>query len=348
MRRVLEKWEAQRVPRTGGEPRELRRNASISRALRQVLPTIDPLRAVYDLTTSPRALARAADGILSDAEQRALLRTPRPRSPRARRWSSLDLALADEIASLLQRPARTTAHLVIDEAQDLSPMHLRALARRLAGECTVLGDLAQATSPAAVGDWHAVLRHLGRPGGDVTELTRGYRVPAEILDFAARLLPRIAPGLNPPLSFRHAPGSLTVTEVTAEQLPRAVTAWCRAAREDEGSAGVIAADADLPALAAALTDAGVPYRSADSEGDEADGTAARPLSLVPASLAKGLEFDTVLVPEPAHLARAERGLQLLYVALTRAVSRLTVLHSAPLPEPLRTGPAAGAVGWGTR
>jgi superfamily I DNA/RNA helicase len=90
--------------------------------------------------------------------------------------------------------------------------------------------------------------------------------------------------------------------------------------------GVIAADPQVPALAGALDGAGVRYG--------APGSDAR-LTLVPVTLAKGLEYDHVIVVEPARIVAAEaRGLHRLYVALTRAVSRLTVLHTEPLPSPL--------------
>src|SRR5699024_11153557 len=121
-------------------------------------------------------------------------------SPRTMAWTSLDLALIDEAAALLKRPDRI-GHFMLDEAQDLSPMQLRSIARRMAAECTVLGDLAQATNPAAASDWKAVLQHLDRPEAQIAELTRGYRVPAQVIDYAARLLPIVAPELGSPASF---------------------------------------------------------------------------------------------------------------------------------------------------
>ena len=97
-----------------------------------------------------------------------------------------------------------------------------------------------------------------------------------------------------------------------------------------GSAAVIAANDQLTALARMLAKAGITHQTIDG-----DGPGAR-LTLVPVTLAKGLEFDHVIVAEPARIATAHsRGLHQLYVALTRAVSRLTVLHTQPLPEPLR-------------
>jgi DNA helicase IV len=309
----------------------VRRCREVKAAVSAMWPKADPVRLVLGLLTDPQRLARAADGLLDPDEQAAVLLPGRPRGPRSARWSVADLALIDEAAHLVER-RRGLAHVVVDEAQDLSPMQCRAVARRIGGSCTVLGDLAQATSPAAVGDWQTLLAHLGRPDGRIVELGQGYRVPAQIIDYAARLLPRIAPGVRAPTSARHSTGALRVTESAPGRLTASIVPACREALTGEGSVGLIAADADIPALHRALTDAGL--RSAVLGGDGAAMDTER-LICVPASLAKGLEFETVVVAEPAHIVRAEpRGLHRLYVVLTRAVSALHVVHAEPLPQPL--------------
>lgn len=252
------------------------------------------------------------------------------------RWQCHGHVVIDEAAALIERPAKL-GHVVIDEAQDLSPMHLRALARRVAGSCTVLGDLAQATSPSAVENWSAVLTHLERPDGQIEELTHGYRVPAQVIDFAARLLPHIAPELQGPASLRHSPGALHITRTTTGEAIAATITACAAALVGEGSVGLIAADADIAQLGRALSGSGLGHTLLGSDGTD---LRAQRLALTPVSLAKGLEFDTVIVAEPAHIADAEqRGLQRLYVALTRAVTTLHIVHATPLPEPLAHEPA---------
>jgi DNA helicase IV len=161
-------------------------------------------------------------------------------------------------------------------------------------------------------------------------------VPAEAIAYANRLLPLLATGLTPATSIRTADGGLRVRHV-ADGLPAAVVDEARAALREEGSIGVIVADVAVPALDAALTAAGVDH-AVLGEAEESDDEYATPdarVSLVPATLAKGLEFDHVVVVEPEGIVLAEpRGLRRLYVALTRAVSRLVVLHLDPLPEPL--------------
>ena len=231
---------------------------------------------------------------------------------------------------------------MLDEAQDLSAMQCRGIARRCpTGSVTVLGDLAQGTTAWSTPDWHVTLNHLGKPAARIEPLTRGYRVPADVIAFANRLLPHLAAGLEPAMSIRSAAGALrvrTVPEVTTAAAQETVRALA-----EEGSVGVIVADAEVSATGRALTAAGVPYlllgaeEQAGPENDPAPEETGSPprVSLVPATLAKGLEFDHVVVVEPATIVEAEpRGLRRLYVVLTRAVSRLAVVHARPLPAEL--------------
>jgi len=240
---------------------------------------------------------------------------------------------------------------VLDEAQDLSPMQCRAVGRRCAtGSATVLGDVAQATTAWAAGSWEETLLHLGKPEAMREELTQGFRVPRQVIEYAARLLPYAAPRLAPPTSVRQATGALDLVEVT--DVPAAVARTAASALEREGSIGVIAADGSVEVLAKTLRENGIEhtvlgadeeeeYEDADSSTDELaleQHSATPRISLVPASLAKGLEYDQVIVAEPADIVEAEYvevlGLRRLYVVLTRAVSALTVLHARPLPPQL--------------
>jgi DNA helicase IV len=242
--------------------------------------------------------------------------------------------LVDEAGDLIERTP-SLAHVVVDEAQDLSPMECRAIGRRCAtGSATVLGDIAQGTTAWATESWQQMLGHLGKQDASLRVLDTGYRVPRQILDFASQLLGQIAPGLAPPRSVRHDPGSLVLTRASAAALPGILSAACRDALSRPGSAAVIAADDQVATLSRMLSAAGLQHASL--AGDGASASDGQRLILVPVTLAKGLEFDQVVVVEPTRIAASEaRGLHRLYVALTRPVSRLTVLHSGPLPEPLR-------------
>ncbi|MEU1286844.1 AAA family ATPase [Kitasatospora sp. NPDC005856] len=310
------------------------RNSAVKAVVKECWPAVDPAKLVLRLLSEPEFLAECAEGVLTPEEQRAVL-WPKPgRSVKTARWTAADAVLVDEANDLVQRTP-SLGHVVLDEAQDLSPMQYRAVGRRCTtGSATVLGDLAQGTTPWATASWPEALRHLGKPEAHIEELTKGFRVPEEVIAYASRLLPAIAPGLAPASSVREAPGSLTIRHIADGETTEAVLAACREALEHEGSTGLIAADARIPQLAEALTAAGLPHLSPGTET-----SAQARLTLVPASLAKGLEYDYVVLDEPAAVIAGEpderTGLRRLYVALTRAVSGLTVLHGEPLPEQLR-------------
>ena len=298
-------------------------------------PTVDPKALLHTLWAEPAELARHSEGLLTADEQRLLSRPQPPRTRSATKWSPADLVLLDELADLLDRTP-SLGHVVLDEAQDLSPMQLRAVGRRCStGSATILGDIAQGTTPWATASWAESLTHLGKPEAVVEVLDRGFRVPAAVIEYAARLLPHMAPGLGIPQSVRDHPGELTIAATAERDLPQAVVDAVRRAVEQPGSVGVIAADSALPALSKALSRNGIDHGVLGQEHGDID----HQIDLVPATVAKGLEFDRVVVVEPAAIAAAEpderTGLRRLYVVLTRAVSALHIVHARPLPEALR-------------
>ncbi|MFJ5114125.1 HelD family protein [Streptomyces sp. NPDC088551] len=309
------------------------RDPAVKAAVKAIWPPVDPAKLVLRLLSDAEFLAAHAEGVLTAEEQKTILWTKPVRSVKSAKWSAADAVLIDEAGDLIAR-THSLGHVVLDEAQDLSPMQYRAVGRRCStGSATVLGDLAQGTTPWATTSWADALRHLGKADAVVEELTAGFRVPREVIAYASRLLPSIAPGLAEVASVRESPGSLSVRSVVAEGLDGAVVAACVESLAHEGSTGLIAADARVPALREALTAAGLPYLS---PGEET--TAEARLTLVPASLAKGLEYDYVVLDEPSAVVDGEpderTGLRRLYVALTRAVSGLIVLHATELPGAL--------------
>ncbi|MFF5158921.1 HelD family protein [Streptomyces sp. NPDC000348] len=306
------------------------RNAAVKAAVKTVWPAVDPAKLVLRLLSEPEFLAEHAEGLLDEQEQKTILWAKPARSVKSAKWSAADAVLIDEAADLVRR-THSLGHVVLDEAQDLSPMQYRAVGRRCTtGSATVLGDLAQGTTPWATRSWEEALGHLGKRDAVIEELTAGFRVPTDVITYASRLLPHIAPGLTPVASIRENPGFF---EVRRSGGTDDVVSACRELLRNEGSVGLIAADARVPGLAQALTAAGITYVA---PGEET--TRATRLTLVPASLAKGLEYDYVLLDEPRAVVDAEpderTGLRRLYVTLTRAVSGLIVTHTAPLPEQL--------------
>ncbi|WP_404828089.1 HelD family protein [Streptomyces canus] len=306
------------------------RNPAVKAAVKAIWPPVDPAKLVLRLLTDADFLAAHAQGILDEDEQKTILWAKPVRSVKSAKWSAADAVLIDEATDIVER-THSLGHVVLDEAQDLSPMQYRAVGRRCStGSATVLGDLAQGTTPWATRSWDEALSHLGKSDGVIEELTAGFRVPTDVITYASRLLPHIAPGLTPVASVRENPGFFDVRPVeTADQ----VVAACEELLNNEGSTGLIAADARLPELAEALAAAGIGHLA---PGEET--TAETRLTLVPASLAKGLEYDYVVLDEPQAVVDGEpderTGLRRLYVALTRAVSGLIVTHAAPLPAQL--------------
>ncbi len=311
------------------------RSTPVKHILDRVWPKLTPPQVLHRLLSDAEFLAQAAKSDLSPEEQEMILwgkrsaGTPSARpykSYKSAKWTAADAALLDELGDLIERTA-SHGHVVVDEAQDLSAMQLRALGRRCrTGSATVLGDLAQGTTPWSATSWKTVLDHLGQPSGEVTELTLGFRVPREVLDYAARLLPSVAPDLAAPRSLRPGAGSLSVRHTP--DVSAGTAEAVRQALQREGSVGVIVSDDAVPAIAAALGDLEHELIGPDSTGESR-------VLIIPATLAKGLEYDHVIVAEPADIVEAEpRGLARLYVVLTRAVTSLTVLHTRPLPEQL--------------
>jgi DNA helicase IV len=239
-----------------------------------------------------------------------------------RGWSDADLPLIDEARALLQGPPRQHGHVIVDEAQDLSPLQLRMLARRSSGALTILGDIAQAAGPVTYHRWEELLPHLG-DDLDVTveELRLAYRVPRQVMELALPLLPLIAPDVAPPIAYRDGEEPPRFVEVSDVELVPTVLREAAAEAAREGRTAVIA-----PAALAGS------FPQSDSSFDE---LASFP-TLTPRA-AKGLEFDRVVLVEPEAIAsEGERveGLRGLYVALTRATKTLVVVHARPLPPEL--------------
>ena len=304
------------------------RSQPVKKMVDALWPAVDPVKVVLRLLSDAEVLTRAAEGLLDDEEQARLLWERPARGPRSARWSLADAVLVDEAADLVDRVS-SLGHVVLDEAQDLSPMQLRVVGRRCStAAATVLGDIAQGTTPWATTGWEQTLAHLGKPGAHVEVLSRGYRVPAAVIEFAARLLPHIAPGIDAPESVRENDGRLDL--VAATDLPAAVATEVRRVLAEPGSVGVVVADDAVAGLSTALD---VPHAVLGSGSGQDERVV-----VVPATLAKGLEYDQVVVVEPAAIVAGEpsqwQGLRRLYVVLTRAVSGLTVVHEQPLPAEL--------------
>jgi DNA helicase IV len=337
-----------RVPTTAEEVRSrLRLSPEVREALERMWPLLTAAELLHDLLGSRALIELAAGRYLDEAEREALFR-PRETDVQQVVWTNDDAPLLDEARALLGpklrrrrdgagREAdemRTYGHIVVDEAQDLSPMQLRMLTRRsLNGSMTVVGDIAQATGVWAHQGWDEILAHLPhRRPARRAELTIGYRIPGPTMDLAAKVLAEAAPELDPPNSVREVGDPPRLLPVEGEQLLARVVEVALEERTavDPGSVAIIAPSTLVEPLGAALEAAGVDFGRAARNGLETQ------VTLVPVSLVKGLELDAAIVVEPAAIVAEEaQGLRALYVALTRATKRLAVVHAAPLPDCLR-------------
>lgn len=240
---------------------------------------------------------------------------------------------------ITDKGARMYGHVVVDEAQGVTPMQWRALSRRCsAGSFTIVGDLGQASSAAAPDSWEDALSQVrSRRGVRVEELTVNYRTPTEVMVLANAILAETAPGLTPPRSVRDAGQDPVVTLVPAALLVDSVVDASQAERAavGDGKVAVIAPVGFLDELASRLD---VP--SAGGHGGLSASDARKlldaPLSVLSLDAARGLEFDSVVIVEPARLVTEHaQGLRALYVALTRTTKRLHILHAEELPQSLQ-------------
>ena len=324
----------------------LRQVPEVRAALEWMWPVLTPAQLLHDLFGSPALLRLAGSRDLTDVEIDAL---HRPRSERVDdvRWTPADVALLDDAREVLgprvgrggkvddADEIRTFGHIVVVEVRDLTPMQLKLAARRsLNGSLTVVGDLAQATGALAPDTWDDVLAHLpDRKPARVVGLSVGYRIPAQIMELAERVMHAANPQLRSPRAVRlgDGPPSIVRAAGTAELGAAAAEATAKMTAElTNGSVAVIVPDGLVDEISGALTAAGIAHGRATRTGLD------DPVTVVPVSVIKGLELDGVVVVEPARIVSDEvQGLRALYVALTRPTQRLTVVHAADLPPALQ-------------
>ena len=327
----------------------LRMDLRIRSALEWMWPVLTPQQLFRDLYGSS-ALLRSALGEVYDGERLdaavKTLRRPRGEELADYVFADGDVPLLDEAHSILgslpsrkdEEEVRTYGHIVVDEAQDHSPMALRMLARRsLNGSFTIVGDIAQATAPGAASDWDDVLDLLpvGTRTPRMRELSLSYRIPAPNLRVALRVLEQAAPQLTPPEAVRSKGEPPRFVKTSGDALVTRVVDLVVEESDvlDGGSVAVIVPDSLIDAVDDELTARGLEFGRARSESRNATGQLHPQVALVPVGLVKGLELDGSIVVEPRRIVDEEpQGLRALYVGLTRSTKRLVVVHSQGLPE----------------
>jgi DNA helicase IV len=332
---------------SASEVRErVRRDPAVRQALEWMWPVLTPAQLLHDLYGGRSLLAHAARDLLTEDEWRSLHRR-RSEHVDDVVWTSDDAPLLDEARAILgPKPRkrrqgesadddeiRTYGHIVVDEAQDLSPMQLRMLDRRsLNGSMTIVGDIAQATGQWAHASWDEILERLpAKREPRRAELTLGYRLPAPIMALAAKVLRHAAPDLRPARSVREDGAEPALHRAAEGRLLAEVVQVVLAERAavDPGQVAVICPASLVDAVCAALAASEVPFGRATRSGLD------HQVTVVEVGLVKGLEVDAAVVVEPDLIVGEEaQGDRALYVALTRATKRLAVVHERPLPASL--------------
>jgi DNA helicase IV len=301
---------------------------------------IDEARVLVGPRRRPRPAPKQTDNILDGVDLDAY--AGNHRAAALREAQRLAVAQSQELD---EAEFVTYGHIVVDEAQDLSPMELRVLKRRdLTGSMTIVGDMGQATTASSSASWDALLDVLApRRAPARVDLTVSYRTPEEVLNFAAPTLLAAAPDLEPPRPVRRAGAQPTISLVSDAEFAESLVTLTRHEIDDvaPGRVAVIVTSTRVDEVVAILRDGGleaIDPRDQESKGLSAD------LVVLSAEGANGLEFDAVVVVEPGQIANrgsddphgvTPRGLRTLYVALTRPTRRLAVIASHELPDTLR-------------
>ncbi len=230
-------------------------------------------------------------------------------------------------------------HVIVDEAQELSPMAWRMLMRRCpARSLTIVGDVAQTGDLAGLASWPDALNPYLAERWRLAPLTVNYRTPAEVMAIAADVLAAIDPAAEPPRSVRETGLRPWHRRVTPDELEAAVAEAAGSLTEQAGDGKVaVIVPEELASELGSAVSAAVPGTAI---GADPDLTSA--VVVLTVRQAKGLEFDCVLIVEPGLLlAASPRGLNDLYVALTRATQQVGVVYAGELPDVLaRLAPAA--------
>jgi hypothetical protein len=313
--------------------------AAADRLADMLWPSFEPVSFLRDLFASTEWLTAAAADEFTEREVSALYRLP-PEDLTDEVWSDADRPLLDEAEHLLTGGPPAYAHVVVNHAQDLSPMQARAVARRSTnGSMTIVGDMAQSTGMWARDDWHDLLAQLPSLMPQVhRELRYGYRVPRQIFDLAAELLPTAAPSVQAPTTVRDGPAEPSIVPVDPSDRAGAVVAAAMDHVAAARTVGIICSPRCQDEIIEWLDEEDLPWRPA-SVDESGPG-----IVLLTAHEAKGLEFEAAIVVEPGFIVDEDpRGHRLLYMALTRATSYMHLIGAEEdLPADFATSAPAPA------
>lgn len=326
--RLMERCAEQLGRRGGASAEDIVDPRSLDAELNKLWPQLSAAQFVRELLGSKQRLRAAASEDLNPEEIELLHRAAAERIA-DEPWTLADVALIDEAASFMQDRQELWGHIVVDEAQDLTPMQLAALRRRSRnGSMTIVGDLAQSTGPFARDSWDDIIGDLRSNAEVVTaELEYGYRVPRQVFTVAEPVLQAAAPELTPPTIVRDVRDEPTLFDVSPNMLSGEVA---RLASHHSGKGrfvGVIAPSQMWEDIVTAFDEADLQWN------DSTQGGLGSSINLVTPEASKGLEFEAVIVVDPRTILDQDHGERLLYIAMTRTTNRLeVVVPSGDVPE----------------
>jgi len=291
----------------------------------KIWPSISAINLIKDLYSSQARLLSAAKD--SDFLVNELVMLEKKSANQNDGWSISDIALIDYVDTLLNGQKEIYDYIIVDEAQDLTPMQIESIKKRSSnGDILLMGDLAQATGVLLYSSWQQLADLLGTTISRLDELEFGYRVPKQIFEYATKVLSYIDPKLKPPRLVREVSES-PIVNINLENLNMyTLVTDINQEKFGEGIVGLIVSDDILVDFCEGLKEFRVSFTELNSAG------LVKGLNVVPVSRQKGLEFDTVVIYEPkAILDIPLTGLRHLYVAVTRSLNSLHFYCADDLP-----------------
>jgi len=293
-------------------------------------PSLSPASFLRDFYSSQGRVISAAREL--DFQVKELMLLERKPSPQISKevWTLSDVALLDFLENHIQgtNPTEQFDYIIVDEAQDMTPMQLESIRRRTgSGDILLMGDLAQATGPWVHTSWNAIADCVNKPIERLDELEFGYRVPKQVFEYASRVLSHINPQLKSPRLVRDVKETPIVKSFdNYKALISGLIKDLKKIADSTSHIGMIIGDDQAETLIQELKDSGVSFSVLENNGPTEG------LNIVPVSRQKGLEFDDVILVEPQDIIEIEEiGLRQLYVAVTRSLRGLSIYATGDLP-----------------
>ncbi len=313
--------------------KQIRRSHTFQSLVQRIWPSLTPEALLADLYSHFPLIRLAGRDWLTEEEMKLLLR-PAISHEHHPTWSKSDVVLLSEAKLHLgayskksEDEDRAFGHIIVDEAQDLSPMAARMVGRHsLSSSMTLVGDIAQATSPFGKRSWQEIVTPMPKGSSfEIVELKVNYRTPQEVMDIATTLLKEFFPELKATLSIRHSGQPVMIEKVVNEDFTNRLTQVVH--REVDavspGTVAVIVPEAEKAVYLEKLITSGL---TASPLPDSR-------LSVLSITEAKGLEFDSVVISGADHLLHpSSLNLQALFVAMTRTTNRLVFVHNRDVPD----------------